>query len=193
MVKKGTKKPRQLAKSDRFPLIEQGLCQRTKAELVAMILAIANMGTARMAPGTPHIQYQKTSANTTKTGLRVKRLAKSIGVNAPSTVPPSGRLERSVDISYKIDHDPKSVRARFVVRVTSSGRCRCFDTHPVVTHRLVLRRVRLHRAPVDRDASDSRRPQFACQSQHRQVRLANARDGAKIRRPYRAVAARDER
>jgi VWFA-related protein len=55
-------------------------------------------------------------------GKELKRVAKSIGVNAPSGVPPSGRLERPVDISYKIDHDAKAVRARFVVRVTSSGR-----------------------------------------------------------------------
>lgn len=41
MVKKGTKKPRKLAKSDLFPLIEKELHKRTKAELVAMILAIA--------------------------------------------------------------------------------------------------------------------------------------------------------
>ena len=41
MVKKGTKKPRTLAKCDRFPLIEKELHKRTKAELVAMILVIA--------------------------------------------------------------------------------------------------------------------------------------------------------
>lgn len=41
MVKKGTKKPRELAKSDRFPLIGRELHKRTKAELVALILAIA--------------------------------------------------------------------------------------------------------------------------------------------------------
>jgi len=41
VVKKGTKKPRKLAKSDRFPPIEKELHKRTKAELVAMILAIA--------------------------------------------------------------------------------------------------------------------------------------------------------
>lgn len=35
------KKPRKLAKSDRFPLIEQELHKGTKVELVAMILAIA--------------------------------------------------------------------------------------------------------------------------------------------------------
>ena len=55
-------------------------------------------------------------------GKELKRDARSFGVNAPPTVPPSGRLERSVDINYKIDHDPKAVRARFVVRVTSSSR-----------------------------------------------------------------------
>lgn len=41
MVKKGTKKLRKLAKSDRFPLIEKQLHKRSKADLVAMILAIA--------------------------------------------------------------------------------------------------------------------------------------------------------
>jgi hypothetical protein len=41
VVKKGTKKARKLAKIDRFPLIEKELYKRTKAELVAMILAIA--------------------------------------------------------------------------------------------------------------------------------------------------------
>ena len=41
MVKKGTKKPRKLAKSNRIPLIEKALHKRTKAELVVTILAIA--------------------------------------------------------------------------------------------------------------------------------------------------------
>ncbi len=40
-MKKGTKNPRKPAKSVRFPLIEKELHKRTKAELVAMILAIA--------------------------------------------------------------------------------------------------------------------------------------------------------
>jgi hypothetical protein len=50
-----------------------------------MILIIANMGIERIAPGTPHIQNQKTSEMITRTGLRVNRLARSIGV----TVSPS--------------------------------------------------------------------------------------------------------
>jgi hypothetical protein len=41
VVKKATKQPRKLTQSDRFPLIEAELHKRTKAELVAMILAIA--------------------------------------------------------------------------------------------------------------------------------------------------------
>ena len=58
----------------------------------------------------------------------LKRVGKTIRVSAPTTVPPTGRLERSVDLVYKIDHDPKAVRARFVVRVTASGRIGTADT-----------------------------------------------------------------
>jgi VWFA-related protein len=57
-----------------------------------------------------------------KKGKELKRDARSFGLNAPPTVPPTGRLDRSVDINYTIAHDPKAVRARFVVRVTSSSR-----------------------------------------------------------------------
>ena len=46
-----------------------------------MILVIANIGTASIAPNTPHVQYQKMSAKMTNTGLSVNRLASSIGVN----------------------------------------------------------------------------------------------------------------
>jgi len=41
VVKKGTKRPRKLAKPDRFPLIDRELRKRTKTELIAMILVIA--------------------------------------------------------------------------------------------------------------------------------------------------------
>lgn len=41
MVNKGAKRARQLAKVNRFPLIEKELRNRTKEELVEMILAIA--------------------------------------------------------------------------------------------------------------------------------------------------------
>jgi len=41
MVKKDSQKPRRLVESDRFPLIQKELGKRTKAELIAMLLAIA--------------------------------------------------------------------------------------------------------------------------------------------------------
>ena len=41
MVKKGTKRPRKLAKPDRFPLIDRELRKRTKADLIAMIMEIS--------------------------------------------------------------------------------------------------------------------------------------------------------
>jgi hypothetical protein len=41
VVKKGAKKPRRLAATDRFAAIDRALCKRTKPELIAMILAIA--------------------------------------------------------------------------------------------------------------------------------------------------------
>ncbi len=58
----------------------------------------------------------------------LKRIARSIKVNAPADVAPTGRLERDLDIDYKMVHDPKAVRARFVVRVTATGRIGTADT-----------------------------------------------------------------
>lgn len=55
-------------------------------------------------------------------GKELKRDAKILKINAPNTVPPTGRLERDLDLAYKIDHNPKAVRARFTVRVTATGR-----------------------------------------------------------------------
>ena len=49
------------------------------------ILVIASIGVERIAPGTPHIQYQNTSETMTSTGLMVNRRASNIGV----TVSPS--------------------------------------------------------------------------------------------------------
>jgi VWFA-related protein len=62
-----------------------------------------------------------------KKDKELKRVARNIRVNAPTTVAPTGRLERSVDINYHLDHDPKAVRARFVVRVAASGRIGTVD------------------------------------------------------------------
>jgi VWFA-related protein len=57
-----------------------------------------------------------------KKGKELKRVAKSIRANAPATVPPTGKIDRGLDLSYKMDHDPKAVRARFVVRVMATNR-----------------------------------------------------------------------
>ena len=45
-----------------------------------MILVVARIGAERIAPGTPHSQNQNTKEKITNTGLRVNRLARSIGV-----------------------------------------------------------------------------------------------------------------
>jgi hypothetical protein len=45
-----------------------------------MIFRIANMGTAKIAPGTPHIQNQNTSDRMINTGFSVKRRASNMGV-----------------------------------------------------------------------------------------------------------------
>ena len=44
------------------------------------ILVVARIGAERIAPGTPHSQNQNTKEKTTRTGLSVNRLARSIGV-----------------------------------------------------------------------------------------------------------------
>lgn len=63
-----------------------------------------------------------------KKGKELKRDAKIIKVGAPTTVVPTGRLLRDVDLKYKLERNPKAVRARFVVRVTASGRIGTVDT-----------------------------------------------------------------
>ena len=57
-----------------------------------------------------------------KKGKELKRIAREIKVAAPADSPPTGRLERPLTFNFKLDHDPKAVRARFVIRVTASGR-----------------------------------------------------------------------
>jgi hypothetical protein len=53
---------------------------------VAGILGTAKMGIERIAAGIPHIQNQKTSEMMTRTGLRVNRLASSIGVTLSPSI-----------------------------------------------------------------------------------------------------------
>ncbi len=55
-------------------------------------------------------------------GKELTRVAKEFKASAPPTVPPNGRLERAIDITHKVDPDPKAARVRFVVRVSSTGR-----------------------------------------------------------------------
>ena len=57
-----------------------------------------------------------------KKGKELKQIARQIKVKAPADVAPTGRLDRGLNFNFKLEHDPKAVRARFVVRVTSSGR-----------------------------------------------------------------------
>jgi len=57
-----------------------------------------------------------------KKGKELKSVAKNIHASASPDVAPTGRIDRGLNLVYTIDHDPKAVRARFVIRVTSSGR-----------------------------------------------------------------------
>jgi VWFA-related protein len=58
-----------------------------------------------------------------KKNKEIKRDAKTVKVSATGdNVPPTGRLERGIDFKYKLQHDPKATRVRFIVRVTASGR-----------------------------------------------------------------------
>jgi VWFA-related protein len=57
-----------------------------------------------------------------KKGKQLKGTANSMKISAPNTVAPTGRIERGVELPAKIEHDPKAVRVRFVVRVTQTGR-----------------------------------------------------------------------
>ncbi len=63
-----------------------------------------------------------------KKDKELKRDAKIIKVSAPASVAPTGRLVRDINLNYKVEHNPKAVRARFVVRVTASGRIGTADT-----------------------------------------------------------------
>ena len=56
-----------------------------RSQSIANNLDDRSIGTAKIAPGTPHIQYQKIRDRITATGLMVNRFASSSGV----TVSPS--------------------------------------------------------------------------------------------------------
>ena len=69
-----------------------------------------------------HTEVVLVASTFDKKGKPLKRDAKVIRARATSDVPPTGRLERGLDLHYVLDRDPKAVRIRFVVRVTDSGR-----------------------------------------------------------------------
>jgi len=57
-----------------------------------------------------------------KKDKELKREAKVVKIDAPSTVAPTGRLLRDLNIACKVDRNPKAVRARFSIRVSATGR-----------------------------------------------------------------------
>ena len=63
-----------------------------------------------------------------KKNRELNRDATIITASAPMSVAPSGRLMRNIDIAYKIEFNPRAVRARFAVRVVSTGRVGTVDT-----------------------------------------------------------------
>jgi hypothetical protein len=63
-----------------------------------------------------------------KKNKELNRDAKIITASAPRSVTPTGELVRNIDIAYKLDINPRAVRARFVVRVASTGRVGTVDT-----------------------------------------------------------------
>jgi hypothetical protein len=63
-----------------------------------------------------------------KRNRELNRDANIITASAPTSVVPTGTLIRNIDIAYKLDINPRAVRARFVVRVMSTGRVGTVDT-----------------------------------------------------------------
>ena len=58
-----------------------------------------------------------------KKNKELKRVSKVVSANATGDeVPPTGPLKRDLNLKFALDHDPKAVRARFVVRVSATGR-----------------------------------------------------------------------
>ena len=52
----------------------------------------------------------------------LKRIAKVISASATGDVPATGPIKRDLNLKFPLEHDPKAVRARFVVRVSATGR-----------------------------------------------------------------------
>jgi VWFA-related protein len=69
-----------------------------------------------------HANFVVVTTTFDKKGKVLKEVAKVIGMRAPATAPPRGRLELPIDVPLKLDHDPKAVRLRVVVRIVQTGR-----------------------------------------------------------------------
>lgn len=69
-----------------------------------------------------HAEVILVAATFDKKNKELKRDAKVIRASATGDVPPTGRLERSLEIHYTLAPDPKAARVRFVVRVAATGR-----------------------------------------------------------------------
>jgi VWFA-related protein len=69
-----------------------------------------------------HANFIVVTTTFDKKGKVLKEVAKQVNMSAPKTVPPKGRLELPVVLPVKLEHDPKAVRLRVVVRITQTGR-----------------------------------------------------------------------
>lgn len=56
-----------------------------------------------------------------KKNKELKRISRIVRV-AAQDVPPVGQIHHNMDLHFILDHDPKAVRARFVIRVSATGR-----------------------------------------------------------------------
>jgi VWFA-related protein len=69
-----------------------------------------------------HADFVFVTTTFDKNGKILKETAKVAKVPAPGTVPPRGRIEIPISVPVKLDHNPKAVRVRFVVRISQTGR-----------------------------------------------------------------------
>ena len=69
-----------------------------------------------------HANFVIVTTTFDKKGKVVKEIAKVAKIDAPATVAPRGRIELPIIVPVKLEHDPKAVRLRVVVRIVQTGR-----------------------------------------------------------------------
>ncbi len=74
-----------------------------------------------------HTEVIVTATTFDKKGKPIKEEGKLMKVNAPKDAPPTGRIEQSLDLPWKLAEDGKAVRVRFVVRMNLNGRLGTVD------------------------------------------------------------------